>query len=87
MWTFARSFLNAILGKTGKPDRCADTATPMAIDAGGGESRRNERGIRQPATDLDDPLEELVRIVGEQEPEAEARHPKVLTFPRRRRSR
>ena len=80
MWTFARSFLNAILGKTGKPDRCADTATRMALDPG-------ERGIRQPATDLDDPLEELVRIVGEQEPEPEARHPKVLTFPRRRRSR
>jgi hypothetical protein len=62
MLAWLRSIADAILGKTGKPDR-ADTATRMARDAdfcvrGEGAPRR-----RAPPADVD-PLEELQRIVG-----------------------
>ncbi len=80
-----RSLANAILGKTGKPDR-PDVATRMAQDADfsrGGEPRTPEP---EPAQKVD-PIDELMRIVGVQGKEPPPRRPKVLTFSRRRRSR
>jgi hypothetical protein len=63
-----RSLANAIVGKTGKPDR-ADTATRMARDAD--FSRTGRAGLRKKlvagarcANDkAPDPIEELKRIV------------------------
>lgn len=61
-----RSLANAILGKTGKPDRL-DTATRMAVEAdfrGRGEPSTPEREPTQTV----DPIDELMRIIGSQEP-------------------
>jgi hypothetical protein len=79
-----RSLANAILGRTGKPDR-VDTATRMAMDAD--FSARGEPPMSQPEPGRDvDPIDELIRIVGEREMEP-PRRPKVLPFQRRRRGR
>ena len=54
-----RSLANAILGKTGKPDRL-DTATRMALDADfghGGEPSTPERMAEQKS----DPIDELIK--------------------------
>ena len=62
-----RSLANAILGKTGKPNRF-DTATRMATDArsGSGKPSAPERESAEKV----DPIDELMRIVGEQETDA-----------------
>jgi hypothetical protein len=76
-----RSLANAFLGRTGKPGR-PDTATRMAMDAdfrARGE-RATPKGELAPKVD---PIDELMRIVGEREPEQPPRK-NVLAFPRRR---
>jgi len=79
------SLANALLGRTGKLDR-VDTATRMAMDADFSARCEPSAPERKPAPDVD-PIEELMRIVGEREPERTPRRPNALTFPRRRRSR
>ncbi len=61
-----RSLANAFLGKTGKPDR-VDTATRMAMDAGSGRGKPSapERELAEKV----DPIDELKRIIGEQDTE------------------
>jgi hypothetical protein len=61
MLSTLRSIINAIFGKTGKPDR-ADTATRMAADADFSDRGEPDRQGRAPVPDVD-PLEELQRIV------------------------
>jgi hypothetical protein len=87
-----RSILDAILCKVpGKTSRL-DTARRMAMDADfsdhgeppapARELRR--KGDQQPRAADVDPLEELMRIVGEREPDAPRRRRNAPTFPRRR---
>jgi hypothetical protein len=67
-----RSLANAILGKTGKPDR-VDTATRMAMDADFSSRREPSTPKRQLAEKVD-PIDELKRIIGEQETEPRTPH-------------
>ena len=84
MWTWLRLLANAILGKTGKPDR-VDTATRMALDAG--FSDRGEPDAPREAQEAPvDPIDELKRIIGEQRIEPPHK-PKPPTFSRRRKGR
>jgi hypothetical protein len=77
-----RSLANAILGKTGKPDRL-DTATRMATDADFSDRGEPARPEPEPARNVD-PIDELMRIVGEQEP-GQPRRARVDALPDRRR--
>ena len=79
------SLANAFLGRTGKLD-CVDTATRMAMDADFSSRGEASAPEREPERKVD-PIHELMRIVGEREPERTPRRPNALTFPRRRRSR
>ena len=56
-----RSIANAFLGRTGKPDRLDTRLAWRWLPISSAPER-------EPALDVD-PLEELVRIVGEREPE------------------
>jgi hypothetical protein len=84
MWTWLRLLANAILGKTGKPDR-ADTATRMALDADFSDRGKLSASEHESAEKID-PIDELKRIIGAQriEPPGRAKAP---TFPKRRRRR
>ncbi len=85
MLAWLRSIADAVLGKTGKPDR-VDTATRMAMDTD--FSDRGELPTPEPesAQKLDQ-IDELIRIVGEQGNAPPPRRREVLMFPRRGRSR
>ena len=80
-----RSITDAVLGKTGKPDRI-DTATRMAMDADFSRKGEPPTPEREPAQKVDQ-IAELMRIVREQDKEPSPRRPEVPTLPRRRRSR
>jgi hypothetical protein len=62
-----RSLANAILGKTGKPDR-VDTATRMAMDADFSSRGKPSVPERESAEKVDQ-IDELKRIIGEQDTE------------------
>jgi hypothetical protein len=83
MLAWLRSLADAILGKTGKPDRL-DVATRMAIDADFSARETAPPTTNEPAREVD-PIDELMRIVGGQGEEPPPRRPKVLPFQRRRR--
>jgi hypothetical protein len=68
MFSTLRSLVNAILGKTQKPDRL-DTASRMAMDTQLSERRELPTLDREPAKKID-PIDELMRIIGEQQFEA-----------------
>ena len=78
MLAWLRSLANTILGKTGKSDRL-DTATRMAMDADFRERGERLASDREPVP-MVDPIDELMRIVGEQETDGPPRSPKTL-FP------
>ncbi len=61
--TWLRSLANAILGKTGKPDRL-DTATRMAMDADFSDRGEPTTPPREPQRKID-PIAELERILRE----------------------
>ena len=62
-----RSIANAILGKTGKADG-SDTATPVELDADFRGRDEPSTLEREPAQKVD-PIDELKRIIGEQDTE------------------
>ena len=64
-----RSLANAFLGKTGKPDR-VDTATRMAMDAGSGRGKPS--APERESAEKVGPIDELKRIIGEQDTEPRA---------------
>jgi len=68
-----RSLANAILGKTGKPDR-PDAATRMAQDADFSDRGESPTPEPEPAQKVDQ-IDELIKIVGEQQPDAPAAAP------------
>ena len=89
MLSTLRSLANAILGRTGKPDRL-DTATRMAMDAdfrGRGEpiSARARTGAE--GSPKVDPIDELMLIVGEQDAKPPPRRAKAPTYSNRLRGR
>jgi hypothetical protein len=74
----------AIARKTGKHVGL-DSATRSAVDADSSAySETTSPPAREPAQKLDQ-IDELLRIVGEQEKDPRPRRAKVLTFPGRRR--
>ena len=66
MLTWLRSLTNSIFGRHGKPS-CVDTATRMAIDADFSDRGEPRKLEREPVNDVD-PIDEVMRIVGEQVP-------------------
>jgi hypothetical protein len=85
MLSTLRSLVNTILGKTGKPDRL-DTATRMAMNVDFSKSREIPTLDREPAKKID-PIDELMRIIGEQQLDAPPpRQPKGTLRTNRRHS-
>jgi hypothetical protein len=80
-----RSLANAILGRTGKPNRL-DAGTHMAMEADFND--RGEPSTQERATMLKmDQIDELIRVLGAQgiEPEPPRGRSSVLSFPDHRR--
>jgi hypothetical protein len=75
-------FVANALGRTGKPDRL-ETAMRMAMDADFSDKGKAGGAEREPAGNVE-PIDGLVRIVGDEPP---SRLPKVLPFRGSRRSR
>jgi len=78
-----RSITDAVLGKTGKPDR-VDTATRMAMDADFRYMGEPPTPEREPAQKVD-PIDELRRLVGAAEPASERKFADRLRRPHGRR--
>ena len=76
-----RALVNAILGKTDKPDRL-DTATRMAMDADFSDRGEPSAPERELVPHID-PVDELMQIVGEQETGPPPRRGKAPTYSNR----